>query len=423
MLNESDINLLTVLREQEGCDIYSLQKVLHLKRGALLYKLKTLINLGIIKTSREGKKTKYFLAEPRKIQAIFDEHLNNLKGKFTQILSVPKPVIKDGERLKLGFINYFDLLPEYKSQLELYYDIFDYSSTELYLTPDEFVYRAKDLDVVVNNWACDVTEQLITRLPKLQYMHAATHMYRYVDLNALKRHNVRFSHITEDYKTAALVEYLVSQTYSLLRNVVSGANQVRSGVNEFKYFIGEQLRGKKVGILGTDIVAKELVQVLRGLGVEIAVYSENQQEKPSNFGVSAFATAEEIMGTSDILYVTWSGDETLELTKLLNVKFFTLIKKPVYILSIHKHQFIDFGILREYLYNGLIKGIVLDYAPGFPDHTPINQTELKKVLYLPNVMVTPDTAWYTQDSVKNQNEYTIRNLIAYAKGDESYLLI
>ena len=44
-------------------------------------------------------------------------------------------------------------------------------------------------------------------------------------------------------------------------------------------------------------------------------------------------------------------------------------------------------------------------------------------MYLPNVAITPDIGWYTQDSVNNMNRFTTERLIAYAEGKDDYLII
>ena len=157
-------------------------------------------------------------------------------------------------------------------------------------------------------------------------MHLTTHMFRYVDVDALRKHQIHLSNISYTYKATAVSEYLLAQTFSLLRNTVEAAEQVRNGVNEFRYFKGEQLRGKKVIIFGTEIGTRDLVELLRGLGVAIGIYCEDPKQDPTFFGISHFSTKEEVFETGDIFYFSWTGDEFKALAGKIDRTFLDMIQ-------------------------------------------------------------------------------------------------
>ncbi len=419
----NEITLLKYLKNSRGSSIYDIIKEFKLSRTAVIYHLNNLLKSNLITSYKQSRKIVYIANTGDTINDYFNSQIKSLQDNLKEInnLDIVKRRSR-GQKLNLVIPNYFDLTLNSKNILKKYYNLVDYSDTQLYLTQDEFVNRTRDADVILNNWACDITADVLDKLPNLQYMHLSTHMYRYVDIGACKKHSVRVSNIPYSYKSIAISEFLISQTFALLRQTIPASTQVQSGVSDFRFFKGSQLRGKKAIIFGVDDGTKDLVQSLKSLGVEVSIYTEDKNENPAIYGLSRFASKFEVFNSADLFYVSWTGDENKALIGKLNHNFLDQIVNPVYIISVFKHKEIDFDCIRELIYLGKIKGIAFDY---FPDVSigDSRASEVSKILYLPNVIITPDIAWYTQDSVINMNKTSVDRLVAYAKGDDSYLLI
>ncbi|MFS8158772.1 MAG: NAD(P)-dependent oxidoreductase [Candidatus Roizmanbacteria bacterium] len=412
------------MKESRGASVYEVMKKFAIKRTAALYRIHKLSSMGLVTEYVVGKKKMYMAVEGEAMKGFFRQKIGELESELA-ILSKSNSKISHksrSQRLTVSFVNYCDLLPEYRKRIEKYYDVIDYSNTQLYLSPKEFITRCKDADVIVDNRAGDLGEDILKELPRLQYIHLSTHMYGYVDLQACKDHGVSLSHLPFIYKSIGTTEFILAQTFALLRGTMQASEQVKSGVNEFRYFKGEQLRGKKAIIFGVTPGSKELCELLRGLGVEVAIYSESKVESPAFYGLSHFASIKEVFETGDIFYVPWTGDEKVELIGNIDSNFLNRIKRPVYIISVFKHPHIDFTRIRELIYEGLIKGITLDYFSNIASGDS-RESEASKIMYLPSVVITPDIAWYTRDSVINMNTYTTECLEAYAQGKDDYLLI
>ena len=375
-----------------------------IQRTAALYRIEKLSALHLISEFKDGKKNIYLPVEGAALETFFKDKIAELESGLKEITSTKAHGHHKSrdQRLTLSFVNYYDLLPEYRKKIEKYYDIIDYSDTQLYLNSKEFIKRAKNADVVVNNAACEVTREMLDDLPRLQYMHTSTYMYQYIDLEACRRNNISISNIPVSYRSMALSEFLLAQTFALLRETSRAAAQVKSGVNEFRYFKGEQLRGKKAILFGTAPGTKEFIEQLRGMGVEIGVYAGKTKEDPAMYGLSRFTTQEEVFETGDIFYIPWTGDEEIPLAGNIDAQLLNKITRPVYIISIYKHKVVDFQKLRELVYSGLIKGIAFDYFPTISSDDS-RKADIRKLMYLPNVAITPDIGWYTQDSVNNMN--------------------
>jgi phosphoglycerate dehydrogenase-like enzyme len=425
MLKDLDIEIINYLSINNGGDIKELTGHFGIGRTSLLYRLSGLISKGLIINVKKEGVSHYFKAGNAVYKKYYEGEIEKLKSEYESLSSrlLLREEHKTGERLKLVFINYYDLMPKYRKELEKYYNIDDYSDKELYLTKSEFVYRAKDADVIVNNWALEVDKSILSLLPKLQYMHVSTVMHRYVDINALKKRKIHFSHISYEYRFVALLEFVLAQTFTLMRNVEVASSQFRSGVTEFRQFGGDQLRGRRAGILGTSVLNKELYLTLKGLGTEVFVYSDNKADDPAMWGLKQFNSLKEVVSNSDILYITHSEDRKFPPADKLDKTVLSLIKKPIYIVSIAKHKYIDTKLVRKLVYDGKIRGLALDYFGDLPKIKHISDSDISEIAFLPNVLITPDVAWYTKDAVEKMNKETADCLIAYAKGDYRHLVI
>ncbi len=455
--------ILKSISEPGGMSATDLAVGLAISRTAVRHHLQALEQQGLITQQKQGKQRLYFMASDSSVAAVYSQRIEDILLEAKQIGDQEGGVFQkltqnlgqklgssghdlhglgqnqgqlQGEYLqnrskvgahkpKLAFINYFDLLPKTREELANYYQLIDFSDKELIITPEEFVYRGREAEVIVNNWGCEVDAALLSQLPNLQYMHLSTHSYSYVDLKAAQERGVRISHFkTDRYKKNALLEYLLAQTFALLRKVESAADEVAGGVKEFRQFRGEQLRGKCAAVFGTNDATKELVLILKNLGLEVIVHNDDKFYDPADFGVSRFASITDIQAQADIVYFLNRGALAFGNSYYnLDKKILSGFKKPVYIVSVTKHEQIDYDIIRKLIVAGRIKGIAFDFLKEFTQTAPLINGSTGKILYLPNVLITPDISWYTDESVELMNQEVLEYLLAFAKGDKSNMLI
>ncbi len=393
-----------------------------ISRTNALHYLKSFEVEGLITRSKKNKSIQYQVSSEHVLRKYFDNkivEIEKVKKDIFEPTSEKLNPIKGG-KLKLCIVNYLDITESTKEALSKFYDIEDYSRNQLYISHEEFLKRSKNAQVIINNYACKLKPDILNNLPNLQYMALATHMYKYVPIDQFRSKGVSLSNIPYSYKSTAVTEFVIAQTFSLLRPTEVASRQVKVGVNEFKNFQGEQLRGKIITIFGTDSGTLELVNTLRGLGVEVMIYSEDVSLDPTIFGVSSFATKNDVFQKSEIMYFSWTGDEYKELVSALDSNFFNLLRKPVYIISVYKHKKIDYLALREAIYSGKVKGLALDYFPEIANRI---DSSINSILHLPNVQITPDISWYTNQSIELLNKYLLERLLAYANGDNKFLIV
>lgn len=409
-------NIISYLKQTPGASASEMGSVFKKGRTSIIYQLKYLLDEKLVTKKVESRVSRYYVGDAKSISKFYEREIKELQDELTSVIEV-KSTNRKGKRMKLAFVNYFDLLPESVQKLEKYYEIADFSDKELFITKDELIYRGKDADVIVNNWGCDVDKYVVDSLPTLKYMHASTAMTIYIDEDALQKRGIHLSNIPESYRSIALEEFLLAQTFTLLRNAYISGSQFKAGVLEFRQFMGEQIRGKTIGIIGYSTFVQNFINMMKNLGVEVLMYNEREGREPDEVGLAKFSSIQDVVDKADILYWLHSADEDSYIKYRLNDALLDLIKKPIYLISIGKYEDSNIEKIRKLIYAGLIKGIAIDAS-----FSGKAVEEAKRIAYLPNVLLTPDVSWYTTKSVENLNYHTVERLIAYARGDLSLML-
>ena len=74
------------------------------------------------------------------------------------------------------------------------------------------------------------------------------------------------------YSPHAVAEYAVTLMLSLNRKVYRSVSRTREGNFKLQGLMGFDMYGKTAGIIGLGKIAKELVKILRGFGMDVVVY-------------------------------------------------------------------------------------------------------------------------------------------------------
>jgi len=339
-LKKNDWRILEVVSQKEGASVYDISKALQLKRTTVLYHIRKLVDIGLLVKAKKGRQNAYRLVDKATAHNILHQYEVDLSKRFDTIWksAINQSTATQNKKKKiLSFINYFDLLPDVRKQLELYYEIRDFSNKNIFISLDELEFRARDAEVIVNHAGCRIDNTVLSYIPSVRYIHAPIENISFLDIDALRDAGIAVSHISDTYYyVSATVEFIIASTYALLRQVVRSAKQVETGVYTYQYFLGDQLRGKRAGIVGLNSITYELVNTLRNLGVSVQVcdcgVSQDTNLKPYDLGISEFVSQKQLLAQSDVVYIVDGKVTDLDST------FLNKIEKPIYLISTVRHK-------------------------------------------------------------------------------------
>ena len=226
-----------------------------------------------------------------------------------------------------------------------------------------------------------------------------------IDINAAKEFEIPVFN-TPGVNHITVAEHALSLMLTYLKNIHLEYNYTRAG--KWKRLIGNELYGKKVGILGLGRIGKELVKRLSVFGVELFTYDIIYDEKfIREFLIKKANSIEDLTLKVDILSIH------IPLSKLtkhsIDINVINKIKKPIIIINTSRALILE----PQALIDGLKSGRINAYLTDVMDEEPMKTNNLLKDSQ--NVLITPHIGSRTYESVERQGCMAVENLIGALK--------
>jgi len=237
-----------------------------------------------------------------------------------------------------------------------------------------------------------------------------------IDVEAAKARGIPFFH-TPARNAEAVSELTIAMMLAAARHLMGIDRTLRSGnffveeekdlVDLYNRFIGVEITGKTVGIIGFGAIGRDVARKLTGFDVRLLVYDPYADEERIKAVGGARVDLETLMKESD--FITIHTAVTPETEKLVGEREFALMKPTAYFFNLARTYCIDEDALYRAIEEKRIAGAGLDVHSVEPVDSD------NRFLKFDNVVVTPHIAGQTVDSVRKQS-------IMMAKEIEDYLL-
>ncbi len=235
-----------------------------------------------------------------------------------------------------------------------------------------------------------------------------------VDLHAAARHGIPVVRVPA-YSPHAVAEYAVALILSLNRKIHRAYWRTRDGNFSLHGLLGFDLYGKTAGIIGTGKIARPLIHILKGFGMEVLAYDIYPDERYALAEGIEYAALEELYRRADILSLHCPlTDQTRH---MIDGTAIASMKPGVMIINTGRGQLIDTGALIEGLKEKRIGAAGLDVyeeeAAYFYEDTSdriMDDDVLARLLSFNNVILTSHQAFFTREAIDNIAQVTMQNL-------------
>ncbi|MBR3084844.1 MAG: hypothetical protein IKH04_00430 [Kiritimatiellae bacterium] len=188
-----------------------------------------------------------------------------------------------------------------------------------------------------------VTAETIDRLPSLKVIIRAGAGYNTIDTKYARKRGVDVMN-TPGANANAVAEEVIALILADMRHVVAADPSVRSGKWEKKSFMGTELSGKTVGIVGLGNIGRLVAKRLRGFDCRILGYDPIVPgEKARASGIEP-VSLEELFTEADI--VTLHIPETDSTRKMLSTELLSHLKTGATIVNCARAGIVDEDALR-----------------------------------------------------------------------------
>jgi D-specific alpha-keto acid dehydrogenase len=179
---------------------------------------------------------------------------------------------------------------------------------------------------------------------------------------------------------------------------------------------GKELRDLTIGVIGTGRIGAAVMDRLRGFGCRMLAHDKRPRT------LAEYLPLDELLAQSDV--VTLHTPLTVETHHLLDRRRVEQMKHGAFIINTGRGSLLDTEALVPALESGRVGGAALDVLEGeegifYADcrSKPLEGTPLLRLGELPNVIISPHTAYYTDHALRDTVENSITNCLKFERRD------
>lgn len=237
--------------------------------------------------------------------------------------------------------------------------------------------------------------------------------------------SIGFNHLDVTYAQSVGIEVgnvayspdsVADYTVMLMLMAVRDAKSTNRRVDVHDYRLndarGRELRDLTVGVIGTGRIGTAVVDRLRGFGCRILAHDS----RPT--ATAEYVPLDELVRRSDI--VTLHTPLTADTHHLLDRQRIEQMRPGAFVINTGRGSLLDTEALAAALESGLLGGAGLDVIEGeegifYADcrGRSIGSKLLLRLQELPNVLISPHTAYYTDHALSDTVENSILNCLRF----------
>lgn len=196
---------------------------------------------------------------------------------------------------------------------------------------------------------------------------------------------------TPDGNTISTAEHTCGMILALSRNIPQAVSRVKEGGWDRKKFMGTEVHGKKLGIIGLGKIGSEVADRMTAFGMKIYAYDPfATREHAESLGVELM-DLDALLGEVD--YLTVHTPLTEKTKGIISSKSAGKIKKGMRLINCARGGIFTEEDLPELLESGVIGGVALDVYSQEPP-----TEEVYKMLAHPKVICTPHLGASTEEA-------------------------
>ena len=257
-----------------------------------------------------------------------------------------------------------------------------------------------------------ITNSILRALSQVGVTYISTRSIGYNHIDVGYAESVGISVENVAYSPDSVADYTMMLMLMAVRHAKSVVR--RADVHDYRLneVRGRELRDMTIGVIGTGRIGAAVIDRLRGFGCQILAHYSHPKAS------AAYVTLDELLQRSDV--VTLHIPLNPNTRHLLNRRRIELMKHGAFIVNTGRGSLLDTEALVSALENGRLGGAALDVLEGeegvfYADcrSKTIESKTLLRLQELPNVLISPHTAFYTDHALSDTVENTIINCLKF----------
>lgn len=274
---------------------------------------------------------------------------------------------------------------------------------------ESIIEAAKDADAILNCYA-ELTPRVIESLKKCQIIARYGIGVNNVNIPTATKKGIIVTNVP-DYCIEEVSDHALALILACTRKICQLNKTVKSGKWDFKdYRPMHRLKGQTLGIVSFGKIPRRLVEKVSAYKFNIIAYDPYVDEEIAAKYNVKLVTFEELLKESDIISI--HAPLTEETKGMFGSEQFKMMKNSAYLINTARGGLIKDNDLAQALKSGEIAGAGLDVLEdeNVDSHHPLTNLE--------NVIITPHSAFYSEQSLKDLQYKTVQEVIRVLTGEK-----
>jgi D-3-phosphoglycerate dehydrogenase len=231
------------------------------------------------------------------------------------------------------------------------------------LSVEDAIPHAREADAIIVRSATKIRGELLAAAERLKVVGRAGIGVDNVDLDATTERGIVVLN-TPDANATTTAELAIAHMFSLCRNLPAADRSVREGKWERNSFLGTEVSGKTVGIVGFGTIGRLVAERCRGLQMRVLAFDPFVTEKTfAEHGVEK-ADIDELI--KDVDFVTLHCPVTDGTRNILSRERLLAMKPGARLINCARGGLVDEQALVEVVSSGHLAGAALDVFENEP---------------------------------------------------------
>jgi D-3-phosphoglycerate dehydrogenase len=274
------------------------------------------------------------------------------------------------------------------------------------LEPAELIKRIGNYEALIVRSETQVTKDVIKAGKNLKIIGRAGVGVDNIEVSTATERGIIVVNAPEG-NTISAAEHTIAMMMSMSRNIPQANTSLKSKKWDRKKFMGVEVRGKVLGIVGLGRIGSEVAKRAQGMEMNILAYDPFiSQERAGELGVE-LTTVEDIVKRAD--YITVHTPLTKETKNLIDSREFAIMKKGARVINCARGGIINEEALAKAVEDGTVGAAAID---AFVKEPPFDS----QLLELDRVIVTPHLGASTEEAQINVAVSVAEQIVNALKG-------
>lgn len=272
----------------------------------------------------------------------------------------------------------------------------------------ELIERAKDAEIIVIS-NIPLRKNFFENCPKLRMISVAFTGVDHIDLQACKEKGITVCNAA-GYSTQAVAELAIGMMIAVYRKIAGGDAITRIG-GDRQNFLGTELHGKTVGIIGTGAIGQRVAQLAQAFGCKTIGF--NRSGKTT--GDIELTDKETLLKKADI--VSLHIPLTPDTRNFIQDAEFGLMQPHAILINTARGPIVN----QDALYNALKKGKIAGAALDVYDQEPPLPANME-LFNAPNLLMLPHMGYATKEAFDIRLGIVVKNVEMWLAGTPQNLI-